>query len=168
MLLSVPDAGFASEHAEQALDDFAHWNDILCDDFISAVILQPSQDIDIAAVATRLCESRRFQSIYTASTHAPLPQGPYFIHGKSIHEAWKLNEDDLDAFVVPTTVDDVTDPTRYAAARLCSCPRALTPCPTQFLRTPSRFAARHLQEHRRAKSTVLDPEQREAVGWGSC
>ena len=121
----------------------------------------------MAAVVTRLRESHSFQSIYTASPHAHLPQGPYFIHGKAIRQAWKLYEDDLDAFVVPTIVDDVTDPTRYAAARPCFCPRALTPCPTQFLRTPSRFAARHFQEHRRAKSTVLDPEQREAVGWGS-
>lgn len=117
MLLSVQEPGFAAEHAQKALDDFAHHDDVFCDDFTSAVILQSSQSgVDVAAVATKLAESRRFEAIYTTEpaflAHDSIPQGPYFIRrGKSIHQAWKLYEDHLDAFVVPTIADDVANPT---------------------------------------------------------
>ncbi|KAK4143078.1 amidase signature domain-containing protein [Dichotomopilus funicola] len=96
VLLSVQDSGFASEHAQMALDDFVRRDDVFCDDFTSAVILQPSPGVDIAP----------------ALAHDSLAQGPYFIHGKSIHQAWKLYEDELGAFVVPVMADDVVNPTR--------------------------------------------------------
>jgi hypothetical protein len=115
VLLSVQDAGYASEHAQRAFDDFVRRDDVFCDDFTSVVILQSRQSIDTTAIATRLGESRCFQAIYTndpAVTHESLPQGPYFIHGKSIHQAWKLYDDHLDAFVIPTIADDVANPTR--------------------------------------------------------
>ncbi|KAK0716702.1 putative amidase [Apiosordaria backusii] len=104
-------ANTTSTCSTAALDDFVHRDDVFCDDFTSAIILQSHQDINIAAIASRLAESRRFQAIYTINEptlrFGSLPQGPYFIHGKSIHQAWKLYEDDLDAFVVPIIADDV-------------------------------------------------------------
>ncbi len=62
-----------------------------------------------------LPESNLFRTIYTsdpAHKHGFLPPGPYFIRGKSIHQAWKLYEDDLDAFVIPTIADNVLSPKR--------------------------------------------------------
>jgi hypothetical protein len=115
VLLSVPDAGFGSEHAQEALDDFGRQDDVFSDDFSSTLILQASKDINIGDIAARLDGSSLFESIYTKEStreSAPLPPGPYFIHGKSIHQAWKLYEDDLDAFVVPTITDDVSNPKR--------------------------------------------------------
>jgi hypothetical protein len=76
--------------------------------------LQSSQGVDVAAVATKLAESRRFEAINTtepALAHDSIPQGPYFTYTKSMHQAWKLYEDHLDAFVVPTIADDVANPT---------------------------------------------------------
>lgn len=95
--------------------DFVRRDDVFRHDFTSVIILQSRQSIDITAIATRLGESRRFQAIYTndpAVTHESLPQGPSFIHDKSIHQAWKLYDDHLDAFVVPTIAGDVANPTR--------------------------------------------------------
>lgn len=115
VLLSVHDVDFSQEHAQAALNDFAHRDDVFCDDFTSAVILQSSQGVvDLDAVASRLAQTGRFHNVFTggpAPSHGSLPQGPYFIHGKSIHQAWKLYEDNLDAFVVPTIPDDVANPT---------------------------------------------------------
>ncbi|KAK0727825.1 hypothetical protein B0T26DRAFT_672443 [Lasiosphaeria miniovina] len=90
VLLCGQDAGFASEHAQKALGDFVHRDGVFCDDFTSAVILQSRQGIDITTVATRLAKGGRFQGVYTSEpvlTHDPLPQGPNFIHSKSIHQA---------------------------------------------------------------------------------
>lgn len=93
-----------------------HQDDVFSDDFTSVAILQFSQNaVSLSTVAARLAESRRFQAAYTNApvhAHDSLPQGPYFIHSPSIHQAWKLYEDDLDAFVVPTIADDAANPDR--------------------------------------------------------
>lgn len=115
MVLSVEDAAFSLEHAQKTLDAFGHQDDVFSDDFKSVAILQCSQDVALSTVAARLAESRHFQAVYTnapGDTHDRLPQGPYFIQGQSIHQAWKLYEDDLDAFVVPTIADDPANPSR--------------------------------------------------------
>ncbi|KAK3395311.1 putative amidase [Podospora didyma] len=118
VLLSVED-GFASEHVQKVLDDFAHRDNVFCDDFNSAVILQFAGSHGVkntAAAVAELAENHRFQAIHThnpSPTHPPSPlaQGPYFIRGKSIHQAWKLYDDHLDAFVILTIPDDVANPT---------------------------------------------------------
>ena len=134
VLLSVQDAVFSSEHAQKALDDFSHRDDVFSDDFSSTLILQSIKDINIGDTIAKLAGSRIFESIYTkesTSESVSLPPGPYFIHGKSIHQAWKLYEDDLDAFVVPTITDDISNPKRLADSTLCShlsfCTDALFP-----------------------------------------
>lgn len=177
VLLSVHDVDFAPEHAQAALNDFAHRDDVFCDDFTSAVILQSSHGVvagDLDAVASRLAQTHQFQTVFTggpAASHGSLPQGPYFIHGKSIHQAWKLYDDDLDAFVVPTIPDDVSNPTTRSVCSCpgrCSCRLALMIASfVQFLGAPSGFAQGDIQEHRRAKSTLRRPEQGKATGWRS-
>ncbi|KAK4204937.1 amidase signature domain protein [Triangularia verruculosa] len=125
VLLSVKDSSFGLEHARAALDDFALQDDVFCDDFTSTVILQHDEAIDIAAVASRLAESGCFQTILfknneTTPLFGFLPQGPYFVHAKSINQAWKLYEDSLNAFVIPTVADDVVNPTSFSALQAVS------------------------------------------------
>jgi len=111
----VPDTGFSPEAAQKALEDFAHQDDVFSDDFSSTLILQPSQGVDIERVASRLVESNLFRTVHInepAHKHGHLPPGPYFIEGQSIHQAWKLYEDELDAFVIPTIPNDVFHPQR--------------------------------------------------------
>lgn len=82
MLLSVPDVDFSPEQAQAALNDLAHRDDVLCDDFTSAVILQSSQGggvVDLNAVASRLAQSSRFPTVFTVGPvpfHGSLPQDP--------------------------------------------------------------------------------------------
>jgi hypothetical protein len=43
-----------------------------------------------------------------AEDKSPLPEGPYFLVGDSIHQAWKLYADELDSFsvaVIPQYTD---------------------------------------------------------------
>ncbi|KAK4213124.1 amidase signature domain protein [Rhypophila decipiens] len=70
VLLCVPDVEFALEHAQAALKDLSHRDDVFSDDFTSAVILQPSHGVDLTAVASRLAQTRHFQTIFTG---APVP-----------------------------------------------------------------------------------------------
>lgn len=82
-------------------------------------MLQPERNGHVGHVAARLALSS-----FTAYTNDPthtlghLPPGPYFIRGNSIHQAWKLYEDHLDAFVIPTIADNVINPTRSARPSL--------------------------------------------------
>ncbi|KAI0856904.1 putative amidase [Xylaria cubensis] len=123
VLLSIPDAEFSSEHVQNALDDFSHRDDVFSDDFSSTLVLQPGRDVDVSSVTAQLTESRLFRTIYrneSGHKHHSLPSGPYFIRGKSIHQAWKLYEDDLDAFVIPTIVDDVFNPESFSVLQAVS------------------------------------------------
>lgn len=121
VLLSTQDSGFGPEDAQKALEEFGHPDDVLSDDFSSTPILQPSRDIDTAGVATRLAGSSPFRTVYInapAYKHGSIQTRPYFIHGKWIHQTWKLYEDDLDAFVIPTIADDVLTPKRLVSRSL--------------------------------------------------
>ncbi|KAK0127334.1 hypothetical protein ONS96_006882 [Cadophora gregata f. sp. sojae] len=123
VLLLVHDAEFGKEHVRAALDDFSHCDDVYSEDFSSTLILQPSQGIDIAPIASRLPGDGPFNKIYTKQSSdgsASLPPGPYFIQGTSIHQAWKLYEDNLDAFVIPTIIDDVFNPQSFSVLQAVS------------------------------------------------
>ncbi|KAI1366286.1 putative amidase [Xylaria arbuscula] len=117
VLLTIQHAGFGLAQAQKALEDFIRQDDVFNEDFCSTAILQPREDMDIVGVTARLTGSSPFQNIYThkpAPDRNPLPSGPYFIRGKSIHQAWKLYEDDLDAFVIPTIPDNVFKPESFS------------------------------------------------------
>ncbi|EGX95643.1 amidase, putative [Cordyceps militaris CM01] len=120
VLLSVH-AGFGTQDAEKAIKDFRQRDDVISDDFTSTLVLQPQNNEDVSHVAAQLA-----QSSFTTYTNDPthtlglLPPGPYFIRGNSIHQAWKLYEDHLDAFVIPTIADDVVNPTSFSVLQAVS------------------------------------------------
>ena len=43
-------------------------------------------------------------------TDSLIPSGPYFLYNSKIYQAWRLYEDDLDAFVVPIIPNHVKSP----------------------------------------------------------
>lgn len=52
-----------------------------------------------------------------ASDLSKLPSGPYFLHGPNLYQAWKLYDDDADAFAFGVIPDNVTELTaRYACS----------------------------------------------------
>ncbi|CAD6441551.1 2b413a13-dc52-4ba4-a058-9d09563205e3 [Sclerotinia trifoliorum] len=123
VLLPVQDAEFGAEHVKKAFEDFDRQDDVFSDDFTATLILRSDQNINIDDVAARLVESGSFRNIYSnelIDDSLPLAPGPYFIQGKSLHQAWKLYEDDFDAFVIPTILDDVFNPKRSANLTLYS------------------------------------------------
>ncbi|KAK7419721.1 hypothetical protein QQZ08_010734 [Neonectria magnoliae] len=42
-----------------------------------------------------------------------LPSGPYFLHGPNLYQAWRLYEDDLEAFTFGVIPDDVNEPNGF-------------------------------------------------------
>ncbi|KAM3518755.1 hypothetical protein MY4038_010009 [Beauveria bassiana] len=120
VLLSVH-AGFGPRDVEKAINDFRQRDDVFSDDFISTLVLQPRKGEDVSDVAAQLAQSS-FTTYTNDLTHTLglLPQGPYFIRGNSIHQAWKLYDDHLDAFVIPTIADDVFNPTSFSVLQAVS------------------------------------------------
>ncbi|KAF2818873.1 amidase signature enzyme [Ophiobolus disseminans] len=123
VLLFVPDDEFGAETAQNAFEDFSRRDDVFSSDFSSTLILQTCYDVDILHVANRLMQSSLFRTVHViepTNIHGLLPSGPYFIRGKSIHQAWKLYEDDLDAFVIPTIPDYVFHPQSFSVLQAVS------------------------------------------------
>ncbi|KAI0199400.1 putative amidase [Astrocystis sublimbata] len=120
VLISVKYAGFGSEHILQALKDFAQADDVFSDEFSATVILQPDRGIDIAEVTGNLGLYLNVHAIRQDDPTIHLPPGPYFIREDSIHQAWKLYDDSLDAFVIPTIADDVLNPKSFSVLQAVS------------------------------------------------
>lgn len=86
--------------------------DVFTKNFAQALILQlPIQNIVYKGTRSQL----RFGEVFEAKPDSPnelLPPGPYFLCGQNIHQAWRLHEDDLDAFVISVVPEQVKNPVR--------------------------------------------------------
>lgn len=59
-------------------------------------------------------EFRRVLGSKVDSVRDLLPSGPYFLQGRNLHQAWKLYDDSLGAFIQTVVPDNVTVPQRWA------------------------------------------------------
>lgn len=64
-------------------------------------------DIGICAL-----KSLNFTAVYTSSVNQ-LPPGPYFLHDSNIHQAWRLYQDVLDAFIFGVVPENALQPERF-------------------------------------------------------
>lgn len=56
-------------------------------------------------------KSLNFTTVYTSSA-VGLPPGPYFLHGPNLHQAWRLYQDYLDAFIFGVVPENALKPER--------------------------------------------------------
>ncbi|PSN67728.1 hypothetical protein BS50DRAFT_665102 [Corynespora cassiicola Philippines] len=116
---------FTSSYIHETISLFFGLDDVHNAEFEDKIVLISYSDMTARHAAERTCteESDHFSAIYYSSALPQdiLPSGPYFLHGKNIHQAWRLYEDDLDAFIFAVLPCDVQNPVR------CQVVNALAP-----------------------------------------
>lgn len=93
-------------------------DDVYNEGFSHSVIIRKSITLfsdSISSALERFEQNDPALKIYTLATSPPggLRAGPYFLHGQNIHQAWRLYDDVLDAFIFGLVPDDVFEPKRY-------------------------------------------------------
>ncbi|KAI1121626.1 putative amidase [Nemania abortiva] len=98
------------------LKHFKEIDDVYEEEFSHTLVVHPSSiDADTGASAS-LNRPPGCSTLYNArasSNESRLPPGPYFLRGSSIHQAWRLYTDELDAFTFGVIPDDVFEPKRF-------------------------------------------------------
>ncbi|KAL3419102.1 glutamyl-tRNA(Gln) amidotransferase [Phlyctema vagabunda] len=110
--------GLSVEAITQLTDDFAQKDDVYSIGFCRTIIfqdcnLQAQKMSDLVTMLQKEPGSHRV-SVYQATDSTHLPPGPYFLCGTSIHQAWKMYADTLDAFVITVVPEQLYNPTRFA------------------------------------------------------
>ncbi|KAB8339253.1 hypothetical protein FH972_022187 [Carpinus fangiana] len=104
VVISPQDCDESLEALPQLLNHFKDVDDVFNDAFSSSLVMQKV----VGSYQTPSAESfhvlSAIQSLYESEVNSSkllLPSGPYFVLGQNIHQAWRLYEDELDAFVIP-------------------------------------------------------------------
>ena len=93
------------EALRDAFADFAARDDVFQAGFVDSgtIIVQLPQGVESAdcAIPDEVGEFLRSRSsrLVFSSAAPSVPEGPYFIRGSSLHQAWRLYEDDMLSFV---------------------------------------------------------------------
>ncbi|THZ54669.1 amidase signature enzyme, partial [Aureobasidium pullulans] len=142
VLLTIEDTKFGAESITKTLDLFKRGDDVFSDDFSDTVILQAKGGVDVNDLASRLAKADSPYKLLTKDSADGdlLPSGPYFVQGSSIYQAWKLYEDHLDAFVIPTVPDDTQKPEKFSVLQAVSEHRSFRSIavPSRLYATPSK------------------------------
>lgn len=98
------------------LRDYKTKDDIYMDEFSLTLVVHHSSANVGTMASTELTRPPGCLTVYNAQTpynESHLPPGPYFLRGSSIHQAWRLYPDELDAFSFGVIPDDVFEPKRH-------------------------------------------------------
>ena len=95
------------------LDKLRRTDDVYSEDFHEALIVQSVEGTkDLAMPANDRTFKRTYISQVPCASQL-LPSGPYFVHYGYLHQAWRLYEDHLDAFVASIVPKTPFCPKRY-------------------------------------------------------
>ena len=109
-LIRVNDSLKSLDDVLSLLLRFKDTDDVYSDHFQDHLVLQaPAGQQHAQMLITTLQKTLYFKHIFQAS-ESNLPPGPYFLSEDGIHQAWRLYEDNLDAFIIPTIPESVTAP----------------------------------------------------------
>jgi hypothetical protein len=92
-----------------AVNDFAKVDDLFCEDFMTDTIVANgfSKEECVARVkiiaANKDWNVRKVLRLNARAQGRTIPDGPYFMLGDKLHQAWRLYPDHLDAFVSTVT-----------------------------------------------------------------
>ena len=119
LLLSSADGKLDAAEVERDTQQFAILDDVYTTNFHDSLVIQVPYGVELNLEefandlrrSTKL-EFRRVHSSYVDSERNLLPCGPYFLQGPTLHQAWKLYDDSLGAFIQTVVPDNVTVPYR--------------------------------------------------------
>lgn len=112
------------DKALRLIDQFASVDDVYSQSFSGTVVLQIIIGSDLGGFLAQFEASGRFSAVYhtapSTSSNA-LPPGPYFLSQDSIHQAYRLYEDELDSFIFGVIPEDVLNPKKWLTPLLFCC-----------------------------------------------
>jgi hypothetical protein len=89
---------------------YESYDDVFVPEFGAVLVEKPSGH---DATYSDFNSSQLIQDVYHLASIKPssklgeLPSGPYFLHGPNLHQAWRLYDDDLEAFTFGVIPQDV-------------------------------------------------------------
>lgn len=100
---------------EGILKLFGEVDDVFREEFSGVLIEKPSKNGSTVAHVRRT--KREEEPFRLAADDGPspferLPSGPYFLHGPNLYQAWRLYDDNLEAFttgVIPESINGTSD-----------------------------------------------------------
>lgn len=109
MVINLPDAGISLDQLEAVFRRLANEDDVFSEAFIRGALIYvqprdaqlPSETPTLSNAVEKYLEENSAQLLFAdPSAGLPtLPEGPYFITENQFHQAWRLYEDSLEAFV---------------------------------------------------------------------
>ena len=112
-MVGVDDSIKSSHDILQLIESFQRIDDVFTDHFQELLVLQAPVGHSVEELVSKLKAYPHFKGVFQSqleSHNDALPSGPYFLRNNSIHQAWRLYEDNLDAFIIPTVPTDVITP----------------------------------------------------------
>lgn len=109
-MIEAIDSIKGSDDILELLKRFRATDDEYTEQFGDNLVLQVPVGQQHQTLVPTLQASPYFKKVLRAlqTSHGNLPSGPYFLSKNGIHQAWRLYEDDLDAFIIPTIPSNVT------------------------------------------------------------
>jgi hypothetical protein len=106
---------------EEILDGLAQIDDVFIPDF-GGVLIEKVPENETFAHGSRdpaaLMGRDLYQletSIHVANDLDYLPSGPYILHGPNLYQAWRLYDDEYEAFSFGVIPEDIKQPYEYVA-----------------------------------------------------
>ena len=119
LLLSSADGKIDAAKVGRDVQQFETIDDVYTTDFHDSLVVQVPhgvglnlEDFTINLGRSTNLEFRKVLSSKVDSERNLLPSGPYFLQGQKMHQAWKLYDDSLGAFIQTVVPDDATAPKR--------------------------------------------------------
>jgi hypothetical protein len=113
VVISNPTCKISVSKILNQLKRFFLIDDVYSEGFAKSVIIQYITTAVVDELASRLHSCGRFSEVYhshAVSIDTLLPSGPYFFQGRTIHQAWRLYPDELDAFIFSVIPQDLRTP----------------------------------------------------------
>ncbi|KAJ4251946.1 hypothetical protein NW762_011246 [Fusarium torreyae] len=97
---------------EGILKLFDSRDDVFVPDF-GAILVEKTGDNSSQVVQGGARQIYHLDQIRTLDGFSELPSGPYFLHGPNLHQAWRLYDDDFEAFTAGVIPDDLDQPNEF-------------------------------------------------------
>ncbi|KFA46974.1 hypothetical protein S40293_09794 [Stachybotrys chartarum IBT 40293] len=119
------------------------YDDVFTPEFGSILVEKPegnSSDLNIVQNAGNMQIQQLYHlgEVATMAGMGELPSGPYFLHGPNLHQAWKLYDDDHEAFTFGVIPEDVNGAEEFRAVNALSSTGTYKsiPVPSRLYRPP--------------------------------
>ena len=115
MTLLTTDEIFGGE-LDQLLEGLADFDDVFIPEF-GGVLVEKVPDNESSSTRDAMMLSRELyrleRSLGIANDMGHLPSGPYILHGPNLYQAWRLYDDEYEAFAFGIIPEDVNVPAQY-------------------------------------------------------